>query len=196
MEITEKIFGSSARPRILRAFVANPTHVFDPITLAKKIKVKFENVKKEISSFEKVGLLKRRVIRNEQGRKVNGFIVNPNFIHFDAIRDFLFRVSPLTDDVIAKKIASIGRVKLVIIAGIFINDPDSRVDMLVVADKPSEKKLKKVFDDIESEFGREIVYTLLSTEDFKYRHSMGDKLMRDVFDFGHIVILDKMGFTE
>lgn len=196
MEILEKIFGSATKARLMRSFVYNPDTVFDINALAKKIKARSGGIKKEINILEKAGLVKRRATRNERGRTVNGATLNSNFKYLSPLRDFLLRVSPLTEETLARKLSLAGRVKLVVIAGIFINEENSRVDMLIVSDKPDEKKLKKILGEIESEFGREVSFALMSAEDFTYRLGMGDKLVRDVFDFSHKVVLNKIGLTE
>lgn len=196
MEVLEKIFGSSIKARLMRSFVYNPGTVFDVNFLAKKIKARAGGVKKEINTLEKAGLIRRRPTKNENGRTVNGATLNLNFKFLDPLREFLLKVSPLTDEVLVRKLSLAGRVKLVVVAGIFINEENSRLDMLIVSERPDEKKLKKILSEIESEFAREISYSLMSVEDFKYRLGMGDKLVRDVFDFAHNVIINKIGLTE
>lgn len=196
MEILEKIFGSATKARLMRSFVYNPDTVFDINFLAKKIKARAGGIKKEINLLEKAGLIKRRATKNENGRTVNGATLNQNFKYLDALREFLLKVSPLTDEVLARKLSLAGRVKLVVVAGIFINEENSRIDMLIVSDKPDEKKLRKILSEIESEFAREVSYALMSSDDFTYRSGMGDKLIRDVFDFSHKVVLNKIGLTE
>ncbi|MDB5204741.1 MAG: seg [Candidatus Taylorbacteria bacterium] len=196
MEILEKIFGSATKARLMRSFVYNPDTVFDINFLAKKIKARAGGIKKEINLLEKAGLIKRRATKNENGRSVNGVILNQNFKYLEALREFLLKVSPLTDEILARKLSLAGRVRLVVVAGVFINAENSRLDMLIVSDRPDEKKLKKILVEIESEFAREISYSLMSADDFKYRLSMGDKLVRDVFDFSHRVVLNKIGLSE
>lgn len=196
MEILEKIFGSATKARLMRSFVFNPDTIFDINSLAKKIKARANGIKKEINLLEKAGLIKRRATKNENGRSVNGATLNQNFKYLEALREFLLKVSPLTDDTLARKLSLAGRVKLAVVAGIFINEENSRLDMLVVSDRPDEKKLKKILTEVESEFGREVSYSLMSAEDFTYRLSMGDKLIRDVFDFPHKVVINKIGLVE
>jgi acylphosphatase len=196
MEILEKIFGSATKARLMRTFVYNPETVFSLESLSKKIKARPNIIKKEINILDKADLIRRRVTKNSKGRKVTGWVLNPNFEYLEAFREFLLKVSPLTEDALARKLGLAGRVKLVVISGIFINEEQSRVDMLLVSDKPDEKRLKKILSEIESEFGREVTFVLLSSQDFTYRLGMGDKLIRDIFDFPHKVVLNKIGLEE
>jgi hypothetical protein len=50
-----------------------------------------------------------------------------------------------------------------------------------------------VIKRLEGEFGREIRYALFSTSDFRYRLGVYDRLIRDVFDYPHRLLLDKIG---
>lgn len=196
MDILEKIFGSSVKARLMRAFVYNPRTVFDIDTVSRQIKSKPPIVKKEMKLLRDINLVHNRVTTNKKGRKVMGFVLNQNFVHLEALRDFLLKVSPLSGDMLAKKLGGEVKAKLVVVSGIFLNDSDARADMLIVSDRPDEKKFQKVLSDISSEFGREVSFALLSSEDFTYRMSMGDRLVRDIFDFPHKVILNKIGLEE
>ena len=50
--------------------------------------------------------------------------------------------------------------------------------------------------NLEAEIGKELRYVYFSTEDFKYRLSMCDKLMRDILDYPHKKVLNKLGIIE
>lgn len=196
MDTLEKMFGSPVKARLMRAFVYNPDTIFDIDTLSKQIKSKSDAVKKELRALKDMRLVNQKTTRNTRGRKVNGVVLNQNFAYLEPLRDFLLKVSPISENTIAKKLGGAGKAKLVVISGMFLNNDDARADMLVVSDKPDEKKIQKAIADISSEFGRELSFALLSSQDFTYRMGMGDKLVRDIFDFPHKVILNKIGLTE
>jgi hypothetical protein len=46
---------------------------------------------------------------------------------------------------------------------------------------------------MESEIGKELRFSSLNTEDFKYRHGVCDRLIRDVLDYQHEVVVDRIG---
>jgi hypothetical protein len=64
---------------------------------------------------------------------------------------------------------------------------------LVVGDNIKRGKLENVMKTLESEIGKELKYAYFGTEDFKYRLSMCDKLIRDILDYPHKKILNKLG---
>lgn len=79
--------------------------------------------------------------------------------------------------------------KLIIISGIFIKNHDSRVDLLIVGDKMKRKKIEEGIKKIEAEIGIELVYAVFETKEFIYRLNMYDKLVRDILDYPHEVVL-------
>ncbi|MBP6980093.1 hypothetical protein KBB41_03570 [Candidatus Curtissbacteria bacterium] len=94
---------------------------------------------------------------------------------------------------ISKRLSGIGKIKAIIVSGIFIQNPESRLDILVVGDDVSPGRLKTVIGNMESEIGKELRFALLDTADFKYRQGVCDRLVRDVFEYPHKVVVDKVG---
>ncbi len=196
MDTIEKMFGSIAKARLMRAFVYNPNTVFSLDSISKQIKSKPDLVKKELKVLRDMGLIHNRQTKNLKGRKVNGFVLDTKFAFLDPLREFLLRVSPLSEHGVIRKLSNAGRAKLIVVSGIFLNNDEARADMLIVSDKPDEKKVGKAVSEISAEFGREVSFALFSSEDFSYRMNMGDKLVRDIFDFPHRVLLNKIGLEE
>lgn len=180
----------------MKLFIFNPAVYFDLNTIAKKTKVRREQAKREILVLEKINLIKKRDIKNDSGRKTKGWTLNVSFIHLLPLRDFLLRISPFTDDEVVKRLTKSGRLKLVVISGVFLDDLEGRVDLLVVGDRLKKNLLEKTFREIESELGKEIRYSVLDSEDFTYRLGVGDKLLRDIFDYPHKIIFNKIGLVE
>ena len=74
----------------------------------------------------------------------------------------------------------------------FIQEWDTRVDLLVVGDDLNMNKLDTVIKSIEAEVGKEIAYSAFETSDFEYRYGMHDRLIRDILDFPHTTLVDKL----
>ena len=49
---------------------------------------------------------------------------------------------------------------------------------------------------MEAEIGKELRYAAFEAPEFEYRVKMYDKLIRDIFDFPHKTILNKLGLVE
>jgi hypothetical protein len=82
---------------------------------------------------------------------------------------------------------------MIIAAGVFIQNWESRVDLLIVGDDLNITKIESVIKMIESEIGKEIAYSAFETQDFQYRMGIHDRLVRDILDYPHVTLLDRLG---
>jgi hypothetical protein len=120
-------------------------------------------------------------------------MLNSSYAYLPAIKNFLIDATPITEKEIIRKVSSTGNIKLVLISGLFLHERDSRIDILVVGDHLKQGKLLSIISHIEAEVGKELRYAAFETTDFQYRLSLYDKLVRDILDFRHKKILNKLG---
>jgi len=191
METLSKLFGSENKVKIMRLFLFNPDHVFDIPDIARRAKTTTAHVRKEMGTFEKIGLVKRRAMLKKKSHG-HGFTLDPNFAYMTPLANFLINIEPLNPKEIIKKIGKLGSIKLIIIAGVFIQEPESRVDMLIVGDNVKRVALENTIKTMEAEIGKELKFAYFTTEDFKYRLSMFDKLTRDILDYPHRKVLNRL----
>jgi|AntRauTorckE6833_2_1112554.scaffolds.fasta_scaffold11380_3 hypothetical protein len=201
MQILEKLFGSSARVKIIKLFLFNPDENFDVQDISTKTKVSVSQTRKELNNLDNMGLIRKKSFFKEielktiiKKKRVNGYILEQNFIYINHLRSLLINTEPFKHADVGKRIAKIGKLKLLAVSGIFIQNDDSRIDMLIIADEVKERSLKNLVLTLESEIGRELRYAVLGSEDFKYRLGIHDRLVRDVFDFPHHIVVDRLGF--
>jgi hypothetical protein len=206
IEILEKLFGSVAKVKIMRLFLFNPADSFDLEQIADRSKVTPGDARYEVNVLEKIDLIKKRSFFKDKVRgsgknkriervRTAGWILNDTFTYLSPLRELLIQVSPLHNNEVLKKLSRVGRLKLVIVAGVFIQNWDSRVDLLVVGDNLKRGVLESIIKTLEAELGREIRYAAFETPDFQYRLSMYDKLIRDILDYEHEKILDKLNVS-
>ncbi|MFZ2522156.1 MAG: hypothetical protein WAX44_01000 [Minisyncoccia bacterium] len=188
METLARLFGSETKVKILRLFLFNDEHVFYMKEIVERTKSDLTSVKKEMPNLLKMSLIRKRKIKGK-----HGYSLNTQFLELRALRSFLVNLEPLSENMIIKNLSKAGSLKLILTAGIFIQDPESRVDILVVGDAIKKAGLEKAVKILESEVGKELKYAYFSTNDFKYRISMFDKLTRDILDYPHKIVLNKLG---
>ncbi|MCI0532935.1 hypothetical protein L0Y49_01805, partial [bacterium] len=94
-----------------------------------------------------------------------------------------------------RRFRNIGKVQLVVITGIFIKNEESRVDILIVGDGLKKQSIESVLRTMEAELGKEIRYALLETKEFSYRMNVYDKFIRDILDYPHRKIINKLGIA-
>ena len=197
MDILEKIFGSGNRVRIMRVFLLENNSQFEKEEIARKSKVSLKNFLKEINLLTKIGFLKKKKIKirkDESKRKYSAVVwsLNSAFKYVDEFKNLLTSSESLRKEELLKKINKAGKIKLVITAGIFMDNSESSADLLIVGDGINRKLINDIVKKIESDIGRELRYGVLDTEDYRYRITVFDKFVRDILDFPHNKILDKL----
>lgn len=120
------------------------------------------------------------------------YYVNKDFQFFPELRLLVLKAAPANRANLLRRLNSLGGVKLAILAGIFINSENSRADLLLVGDKLKKARLNNFFSWLESEIGKELNYVVMSTDEFKYRMDMYDRFIRDILEFPHEKLINKL----
>ena len=142
---------------------------------------------------ELTSLIKADIIRKRQGAKGITYVLNEKFPYLDPLKNLLTVASIQADETLAKRFGSAGRIKMIIAAGVFIQNWESRVDLLIVGDDLNIGKIETIIKSIEAEIGKEIAYSAFETQDFQYRMGIHDRLVRDILDYPHVTLLDRLG---
>lgn len=206
MEILAQLFGNIVKVKLLRLFLFNPESVFSVNQVSKRLKAPSNEIRKELTKLIAIGVVKKRSIVREiisrdkkrEDRKVHdlGYSLDQRFMYLQALKNLLITVSLNADDALLKKFASVGRIKLFLASGVFIQEWETRIDLLIVGDDLNMARLDVVMKSIESEIGKEISYSAFETPDFEYRLGIHDKLIRDILDAPHTILIDRIGLTE
>lgn len=205
-DLLGKLFGSPARVKMLRLFLFNKGEVLETKDTAKRIKVMSGTARREISTLSYIGFIRKKTCYKEvlqrrgnkttaRKKKIIGWTLDEKFPYLNELQIFLLKATPLSNDEIARRLSRVGKLQLVIIAGAFIQNWDSRVDILIVGNKIKQPRLRTTLRDMEAELGKELSVATLSTGDFKYRMSVYDKLIRDILDYPHETIIDRIGIS-
>lgn len=204
--VLETLFDSSARVRILRVFLQNPAHCFTLEEIINRSRTRRHAAKKETAKLAKIGLLmgKKVAVRKEEMKRDKkgaikisqqiAFCVNTEFWIFPQLRDLIIKAAAISQKKLLKRIRNLGNISLGVISGSLYNNStdNSRIDLLVVGNNIQKAKLNKLLADVESELGKPIHYTIMDTSEFKYRMNMYDRFLRDIFEFPHQKLINKM----
>ena len=210
METLGKLFDSTARVKVMKLFLSNEDKTFDNEDLVKRTKTALPTLRKELSLLEKAGFLKKRVFYKEievripktkkkpavvkiVKKKANGWGINEKFQYLAPLHSLLVDMTSFTSSSILKNLSGAGKLKLVLVSGAFIQNSESRVDILVVGDNIQTSRVDRAVGILESEIGKELRYVVLRTDDFNYRLNIYDKLVRDILDTPHQKIVNRLG---
>ena len=179
MEILGKILGSTARVKLMRLFLLNRENIFSNKEIVKRSRVNPNVVSRELKILHSVGFLKKQV---------SGWSFNHLFKYGQEFERLLINSDTIDKEAILSNLKKTGKLKLLLVSGLFIKNPDSRVDLFLVGDRLKRGKIEEEIRKLEAEIGKELSYTVFDTKEFAYRLNMYDKLVRDILDFPHEVI--------
>ncbi|MGE5541273.1 MAG: hypothetical protein ACM3TU_03280 [Bacillota bacterium] len=191
MDPLSRLFGTPARLKLLRLFLFNDDAVISIADAATRTKISKDAARKEVNALTAAGILKKK--KTAQG---SGYSTNKKFAHYDALKVFVRDTTDVRDVDILTTLRRAGTLRVVTLSGLFSGALESKVDILVVGDRLEERPLAHAIHSLEAELGRELRYACFSTEDFKYRVSVYDRLVRDVFDYPHRTILDRINLAS
>src|SRR3989344_9129343 len=149
----DALFDSPVRVRLLKLFLYNPDENFEQKEISRKINFKSVQVNKNLNSLTDIKFLIRKSLK---GIKI--YKVNRDFEFYDELKELLAKASPASKDKMFNRIRSLGKVKLALLAGGFINSDTSRADLLIVGDNIKPAKLDNFIKKLEAEVGKEINY--------------------------------------
>jgi len=205
VDLLGKIFGSTERVKLLKLFLFRGSDPIDKDEIADFARIPKAKITRELTNLEKIGFLKKtsyfKEIEDKRKKKivkkrVAGYRADTQFQYYKQLKQLLINTAPIADKELIRRLSKLGKLKGVIISGLFLQESDSIIDLLVVADEVKKVSFNNFIKTLESEIGTTIRYTLLSVKDFKYRITMYDRLVRDVLDYEHIVIYDKLGIEN
>lgn len=190
MEPLARLFQNPVRLKLLRLFLFNDDMAFSAVEAAFRTKSAKTAARRELTV-----LLASEVVRKKTGR-TTGYAANKKFVHYEPLKTFLRETTEVRDTDMINKLKRGGSLRLVTLSGLFSGAIESKVDLLVVGDRLDDKRLATAIHGLEAELGRELRYAAFSTEEFKYRRGVYDRLLRDTFDYPNRTILDKLGVTN
>ena len=204
--ILENLFGSPAKVKLLRLFLQNTERAFTFDEIIKSSRTPRRTARAELGKLIKIGVIAEKTasLREEtenrsdkrtkkiKVKKTKVFYANPKFWFLNELHRLVTKPSADLKQRLILKLKRLGNVKLAIISGIFLSNENTRTDLLIVGDKIKKSKLEHFLADVESEIGKSIRYTFMDTPEFKYRLDMYDRFLRDIIEYPHEKLINRV----
>lgn len=211
-----KLFGSQARVKLLKLFLLHPQDKFYVREIARFLNLQLNSVHRELANLEEIGLIisatedekAEEVLVNESKSRdkvsyVHGkagtadskqerkyYQVNVDFVFYQELKALIVKTQILYEKDFTSKLKKAGRIKLLILTGLFISQLDSGVDLLLVGSF-DKSRLQKAVRDLEKDLVREINYSVMSPEEFNYRREIADIFLYNILEGRKIVVVDE-----
>lgn len=189
-DILDNLFGSRIRVKILKFLFRNYPGDFFVGELSRRTQETSQVVKRELESLYKICLIKK--IKSAQIK----YSLNFNFEFFEELKTLILKASPAEKNKMVAKILKLGRIKLALISGVFLNintNDNLAADLFIVGDDINKDKLRVFLKALEAEVGREIKLSIMEKDEFEYRYGMFDRFVRVMLESPHEKIINKLG---
>ena len=181
----KRLFTSNTRIKLLTVFLMNQDQEYFIRELTRKLNEQINSVRRELDNLKKFGLLRSRA----KNRK-KYYYVNKKFIFLEELRSIIIK-GLSSNDTVTQDIKAMGEVKLLALAGIFINKPTEGVDMLIVGNIDRERLTKYINNDLKTE--RPVKFAIMDEEDYKFRLSCNDQFVSDIInDRGNQIVINQL----
>lgn len=162
--------------------------MFTLAEVAQRTKLSKDSARRELNELLASGFLRKKGTQTPVR-----YQANPRFEHLAALDEFIRETTNVRPQSMITALRRAGTLRLVALSGLFTGILESKIDLLIVGDALDERTLAQAIHSLEAELGREIRYAFFATVDFRYRLGVYDRLLRDVFDYPHRLLIDKIG---
>jgi predicted transcriptional regulator len=181
MKNLERLFGSKTRVKLLALFLLNPERAFFVREITRRLNKRINSVRRELQILSAIGFLKKKT----EGRKTY-YQANKKFIFFEELQAMVEK-SGSTEDKISDDIKKLGEVVYAAWSGFFTGNEHTNVDLIMVGNVKKDKVTKFV-NKLEKETGKEINYTVLTSQEFIYRKKCKDKFLTSILSNCAVII--------
>jgi hypothetical protein len=190
----EQLFGSKTRVKLLQLFYSNPNRSFYVREITRKIDEQINSVRRELSNLLSIG-----IITSDNTNNKLYYEVNQKFEHYAPLEQIFGKNAKKNtpQKVSAKEgepsteldLKAVGHIDLAVYTGQFTRDETAGVDILIVGDV-NTNALQKYIEQLESNEGKSLRYSVMSLPDFRYRQQIRDRFATSIAMSKKQVIVD------
>jgi len=199
----EQLFGSKTRVKLLQLFYSNPNRSFYVREITRKIDEQINSVRRELANLLSIGLIASDTSNNRLY-----YEVNQSYEFYEALRTIFGAGGDSAEpeegvdrprakltatgvsNVERDKIKALGNIEVALYTGQFTRDDSSGIDALIVGDI-NQHALMKFMSELEAQEGKEIRYTVMPVDEFRYRRQINDRFIATVLSSKKQVLIDK-----
>lgn len=180
----KRLFTSNTRVKLLTLFLTNPDEEFFIRELTRKLDEQINSIRRELDNLRKVGLL-----RTKTKNRKKYYMVNKDFVLYTELKGIIHKAHSDKESIV-RHLSEFGEVDVVVLSGIFV-DKEAPVDILMVG-RVDREGLENYFNN-ELQTKRPVRFSLMTKEEYQYRHKCNDKFLHDILDDkDNIVALNKI----
>ena len=180
------ILDSDHGSELLAFLLLAPARSYSSKELAGRLHITEKTLSPLLKEFLDDSLIKQLV---RDGAKL--YIINQRHKLLPEIRASLVKNQNPYEDELFVAIAKLGEVKAAFLSGALTGNPELPVDMLIVG-KVNLSKLDTFLKLSKSVLGFDMNYSVMTPDEFQLRRDTFDRFIKDIFDYPHLVVVDKL----
>lgn len=200
----EQLFGSKTRIRLLRLFLNNSKDAYFVRELTRKIGAQINAVRNELDNLVEMELVaavsdfddedpedakKQKNRRSLHQRKY--YRINTEALLYPELRALFMKAQVMLEKDFVRKLSVAGPISYLALTGFFVSEEPSPTDLLIVG-KLNRDKLAAVIKNFEREVGREVNYTALTPQEYRYRRDVTDRFLYSILESRKLVVIDTL----
>lgn len=179
------LFISKVRVKMLRLFMLNPGEMFHVREIVRQVDEEINAVRRELLRMEKGGM-----VRSEWRANRRYYEFRKEYLFYPELMAMMNKVGGLGGEIIQNR-AKLGKVKFVFLSGGFVRGktPGAKDVELLVVGTIVLPELTSLVKQEEVKRNREINYTVLAEEEYKFRVTRRDPFILDVLERPRIMLI-------
>lgn len=182
----EKLFGSRTRVKLLRLFFLNAEKEFFVREITRKVEERINSVRRELKNLEDLDLI-RPILKDRK----KFFRVNADSVLYPELRALILKTRVSLEKRLITNIEEVGKVKYMVLTGVFTGVKNVPTDMLIVG-QVNRPKLDKLIQRFEEDFNATLNYTVMTAKEFQLRRDITDKFLYDILENKKIIAIDRL----
>lgn len=185
----EKIFGSRTRVKVITLFTTGVKRPYYVREIARTVDERLNAVRRELEILRKIGML------TTYARKRRKYYeLSESFVLLPELASIMQKAGPGIEDILFKNLNRLGQLRYVCVSGFFTGAKDSPTDFFLVGNI-DQRKLDDFVKRVEIQLSREITYTPMTENEYRYRHNFDDIFLRQIFRGPYKELVNRLDTT-
>lgn len=179
------LFISKVRVKMLQLFMLNPMTMFHVREIVRQVDEEINAVRRELQRMEKGGM-----VRSEWRANRRYYEFKKEYLFYPELLAMMNKITGLGGEIIQNR-AKLGKVKFAFISGGFARGktPGPKDVELLTVGTIVLPELSALVKSEEVKRGREINYTVMAEDEYKYRVTRRDPFILDVLERPRIMLI-------
>lgn len=137
-------------------------------------------------------LVKTKMLRESSRKRVKVYQLHPNFPFFTELKSLVVKSNVDVPKQMFNKFKTVGDVKLLLTGGLFLDDPKSKTDLVLVVNNSNRSRLSRAMEKLEAEIGQDIRFVLMDTDELNYRLNMLDRFLIEFLEGPYQEVVNRL----